>query len=238
MSKAGLEEGRCRVGARYGGGYVIERLFARGGMAELYVANHEITRRQVAFKVLNRRYAQEPNIVRRAEQEARALAEIDHPNVVKILDAGTDPEVGLFIAMELLDGKSVREVLARVERLPLPQALTIAIEIAEATHGLHQLGIFHRDIKPDNVFVCRPADGRFCLKLLDLGAAKVPKYGLPTTTVGQTIGTARYMSPEHIQRGEITAASDQYALAHMLYEMLTGWHPFSSDIAQPSYVEL
>ncbi len=219
----------CRIGDRYGDHYVIDGLVAQGGMAEVYRARHEVTQRDVAFKVLSRRRRHQKDIVRRLEMEARAMAEIDHPNIVKILSAGRDKRVGLYIAMELLNGQNLREVLRACGQLPIDQAIGLAINIALASHDLHLLGIFHRDIKPENVLLHELPGGKKQLKLLDLGAAKVPKYGAKTTEQMRVIGTACYMSPEHVQSGEITGASDQYSLGVMLFEMLSGRLPFGAN---------
>ncbi|MBI4951783.1 MAG: protein kinase [Myxococcales bacterium] len=238
-ASAPLDEGGdplvCEIGKTYGGDYLVKSLLARGGIAEVYVAEHAIMRRLVAFKVLNRRYARRPDVVRRAESEARALAEVDHPAVVKILSAGRDPEVGLFIAMELLRGKSLREVMFRLGRLPARTAVLITLAIAEATRALHDLEIFHRDLKPENVMLIEPRTGRapgtpgqVDVKVLDLGAAKA-KYGARTTDHHKTMGTGKYMSPEQILGKPITAASDVYALGLMLYEMLLGRHAFGEN---------
>lgn len=217
-------------GERCGEDYVVERLIARGGMAQVYKARHALMHRDVAIKVLSPRYARRADVRARMEAEARALAEIDHPNIVKILHAGQSAKVPLYIVMELLDGKDLRQIIDWAGALPIADALAYAIEIADATAALHEIGIFHRDIKPENIFVTRATAGRpRGLKLLDLGAAKIPKYGARTTGAWNTIGTGAYMSPEHVAGKTITAASDVYSLALMLYEMIAGRHPFGAD---------
>jgi serine/threonine-protein kinase len=205
------------------GGYVIDELLASGGMAQVYRAHHEMMRRVVAVKVLSERYRGRPDIRTRTISEARALAEIDHANVVRILHAGEDDKFGPYIVMELLEGKTLRQLMRWGGPMPLLQGLTYGIEIADATDALHRLGIIHRDLKPDNVFVTKEPR---ILKLLDLGAAKVEKYGNRTTGNFQTIGTAAYMSPEHLDAKKITAASDVYSLGHVIFEMIAGDHAF------------
>ncbi len=205
------------------GGYVIDELIAAGGMAQIYRAQHEMMRRVVAVKVLSERYRSRPDIRSRTISEARALAEIDHPNVVRIFHAGEDTTFGPYIVMELLEGKNLRQIMRWGGAMPVLQGLTYGIEIADATDALHRLGIIHRDLKPDNVFVTKEPR---ILKLLDLGAAKVEKYGNRTTGNFQTIGTAAYMSPEHLDAKKITAASDVYSLGHVIYEMISGEHAF------------
>ncbi len=225
----------CTLGACYSD-YLIEALLARGGVAEVYQARHAIMRRQVAFKVINAQARRRPDLVARMEAEARALAEIDHPNIVRVHDAGRDPKVGLYIVMELLQGTSLRTLMFRSGQMPVGDALQIASAIAAASHALHELGIYHRDIKPENIIV-EPQGGEMRLKLLDLGAAKIPKYRQKTTHRGQSFGTIKYMSPEHLSGERATAASDQYALALILYEMLAGHHPLVSSGAEPTEAE-
>ncbi len=233
--KSGVYSGQvqlvCEPGRVYGSNHRVKRLLAYGGMAQIYEAEQIVMHRQEALKVLIPRWRCRSDIVQRMAVEARALAEASHLNeaIVKIYDAGTDPEVGLYIAMELLSGRNLREIMSAHGRIPANAAIKIAMDIAEATHKLHALGIFHRDIKPENVFLARDERGTDVVKMLDLGAAKTTRYGARTTEHNRTVGTARYMSPEHISHGKITAASDQYSLGHMLYEMLLGRHAFGAN---------
>ncbi len=211
----------CQVGKIYSD-YRIEALIAAGGVAEVYRAEHTVMKRLVAFKVVRQAARDRGDLVARMEQEARMLAEITHPNVVQIFDAGSDPEVGLYIVMELLRGHSLRELMQKSGPMLLDDAVVIAVAIAEATSALHALGICHRDIKPENVIVEPCAERRFALKLLDLGAARGAQ-SLAWPGFG-SFGTAKYMSPEQLRGEPTSAAADQYALGHILYEMLLGRH--------------
>ncbi len=235
MDSKALETPVCTLGACYSD-YLIEALLARGGVAEVYRARHAIMQRQVAFKVISAQARSRPDLVARMEAEARALAEIDHPNIVRVHDAGRDPEVGLYIVMELLCGTSLRTLMFRSGQIPVGDALQIASAIADASHALHELGIYHRDIKPENIIV-EPQRGELRLKLLDLGAAKIPKYRQKNTDLGHSFGTVKYMSPEHLSGQKASAASDQYALGLILYEMLAGHHPIMGSGVEPADAE-
>ena len=219
----------CEVGQRVGQDFVILEFIACGGMAEVYRARHESMRREVALKVLSWRYQHQADVVLRFETEARAHAEARHPNIVEIFHAGRDPKAGFYLVMELLVGKNLRQVMNKVVRITTGEALSFAIEIGDATQSLHDLGIVHRDIKPDNIFLKQLPHQRCSLKLLDLGCVKVPKYNQRTTQDRHAFGTAAYMSPEQVSGKPITAASDIYSLGVMLYEMIAGQLPFGSD---------
>jgi serine/threonine protein kinase len=220
----------CQVGRIYSD-YRIEALIAQGGVAEVYRAEHDVMKRRVAFKVVKRQFRHRSDWVERMEQEARMLAEISHPNVVQIFDAGTDPHVGLYIVMELLKGFSLRALMHKSGPMLLDDAMVIGVAIAEATAALHALGICHRDIKPENVIVEPCEEHRFALKLLDLGAAR-GSHSLRNRE-RTPFGTTKYMSPEQLRGEETTSAADQYALGHILYEMLLGRHAFA-DVGDAS----
>ena len=218
----------CQPGRRYGEGtFLIKRLVGEGGMSQIYHAFNEITHQDVAFKVLLPRYRRNEDIIRRMRNEARALAEVDHASIVKFYQAGHDPEVGLYIVLELLCGRDLRQILNSMGKLPLSDALMITITVADAIHQLHRAGIFHRDLKPENIFITDGSQGGGQqVKCLDLGTVKASKYKARTTELNMVVGTSRYMSPEHVLQGRITQASDQYSLALIVYELLCGHHAF------------
>lgn len=206
---------------------VIDRLLSRGGIGEVYVATNPVLNKKFALKILSKRYQTRADVRKRMEVEARALAEFpNHDGIVKVYAAGVDPKHGPFIVMELLEGNSLGEILQVRGALGVPQALMMAAGLANIAEDFHQAKITHRDLKPHNVFVV-PAQGEHPnrLKVLDFGCIKSKDSG-KTTDRAHAMGTTRYMSPEHLNGGKITPASDQVALGHMLYEMIVGEHAF------------
>jgi serine/threonine-protein kinase len=204
--------------------YEIVRPIASGGFGDVYEAFHPVLARRVALKILQERHADDAELERQFLAEGRILAQIRSPHVVAVYDADTH-EGRAWIAMELLEGRTLRDLLVDGRPLPLPRALDIAARIAEGAAALHGRNIVHRDLKPENVFVTD--DGRVIV--MDLGIAKIMTAS-GESSASHVIGTARYMSPEQIQRVttgvDVDARSDIYALSVMLYEMLSGRHPF------------
>ena len=213
------------------GAYRIVRLIGRGGMGVVYEARHTRVGQRAALKLLDpeRRRAVGPGAVRRFMTEVDALARLEHPGLVRVLDCGDDPAHGPWIAMELVAGEGLR---ARLERGPvaLPAALRTARRIASAVAAIHGAGIVHRDLKPDNVMVV-PDDevpGRERVKLLDFGIAKLTDGGGVQTTAGTVLGTAGYMAPEQCTGlGDIDDRADVYALGVILFELVAGRRPFT-----------
>ena len=202
-------------------------------MGEVYRALDPRLGRDVAVKVVHPRLAADPSRLSRFEKEARAAAQLDHPNILVVHDIGTH-EGSPFIVSELLQGESLREKLG--EPLPLKKAVDYAIQIAHGLAAAHEKGIVHRDIKPENVFVTK--DGH--VKILDFGVAKLlPTFEAssidtktPTETAtqpGTALGTAAYMSPEQIRGQPVDARSDLFSLGVVLYEMLSGKRPFQRE---------
>ena len=200
------------------GPYTIVDQIGAGGMGRVYKAFDPRLGRDVAIKVAVERFSE------RFEREARAVAALNHPNICTVYDVGAD-----FLVLELVEGRTLREALARP--LPLDQSITIARQVLEALAAAHRAGIVHRDLKPDNVMV--RADGY--VKVLDFGlAAWLPAMAPqgsaiatgPVTQAGQMLGTIEYMSPEQIQGQQADARSDLFAFGVMLYEMITHAHPW------------
>lgn len=202
--------------------YEIVRLIGRGGMSEVYEAIQIGTGRPIALKLLGPR-AEDPRYVERLQLEGYALARIRHPNVVIVYDAGmTDGQA--WIAMDLLEGQSMRDFLWQKGRLPLPQVLAYIGAICDGLESAHRLNIVHRDMKPENVFLTY--DGG--LKIVDFGNAKFLNSGLVSTDPLRVFGTAAYMSPEQLGVHQpVGPRSDLYAVGLMMYEMLLGRHAYS-----------
>jgi eukaryotic-like serine/threonine-protein kinase len=209
------------------GPYEILAPLGAGGMGEVYRARDSRLRRELAIKVLPPELANDPDRRQRFEQEARAASGLNHPNIVTIHDIGSSDST-VFIAMELVDGKNLREVLL-AGALPTKRLLDIACQVAEGLAKAHAAGIVHRDLKPENVMVSK--DG--VVKILDFGLAKLlkdqPEGGtdIPTATrAGTVMGTVGYMSPEQASGKTLDFRSDQFSLGSILYEMASGRRAF------------
>lgn len=212
------------------GDLVVEEFLAKGGICEVYIAANPVLDKRFAVKVLSRAFANREDVAKRLEVEARALAQLaDHNGLVKIHTAGRDRVVGPYIVMELLSGTTLRDLLVRLRKLSVVQAVMIAIVLADITADFHVLDIVHRDLKPENIYVMKPEVQRIYLKILDLGCAKTAQ-STKTTDQTRLMGTIRYMSPEHLTGKPITHASDQFALGHILYEMVKGEHAFEQKV--------
>jgi TolB-like protein/tetratricopeptide (TPR) repeat protein/tRNA A-37 threonylcarbamoyl transferase component Bud32 len=224
-----------RVGQAIGH-YRILRQLGSGGMGEVYEAEDAKLGRHVALKVLPEETARDPQMRQRFEREAKAIAALNHPNIVTIYSVEEAEGID-FMTMELIDGQTLREALPR-GGMPLDRLLGLAIPLSEAVAAAHQQGITHRDLKPENVILAR--DGK--IKVLDFGLAKVGAFfgksgddsRLPTralTEEGRIVGTVAYMSPEQAEGKPVDPRSDVFTLGIMLYEMSTGQQPFRGDTA-------
>jgi serine/threonine-protein kinase len=202
--------------------YVIKRKLGSGGMADVYLAEDQELGRRVALKLLDDRHAADEQFVERFRREAQSAAGLNHPNIVSIFDRGL-AEGTYYIAMEYLDGRTLKELLVRNGPTPVPIAIDYARQILSALSFAHRNGIVHRDIKPHNIVV--GGDGR--LKVTDFGIARSGTSQM--TEVGSIVGTAQYLSPEQARGAPVDPRSDLYSLGVVLYEMLTGTVPFSGD---------
>lgn len=203
--------------------YRLIRLIARGGMAAVWEADDTRLSRRVAVKILDPHHAGDEAHRARFRREAIAAAGLAHPGIVATYDTGDDDGVA-YIVMELVDGPTLRDVLASRGRLSVGEAASIAVQIADALTFAHERGLVHRDVKPANVLIQR--DGR--VKVTDFGIAKAAADG-DLTRAGSVIGTARYLSPEQIGGEAARATADVYSLGLVLYEMLAGRLPFTGE---------
>jgi serine/threonine-protein kinase len=218
-----------RVGASLGN-YQLERLLGEGSMGKVFQARHARLGRQVALKVLKTEHARDGGFVQRFFQEARTVNQINHEHIVEIFDFVDEGEGGhVYCVMELLRGQSLAS-LAQEEKLTLARIQRIAVQVCAALGAAHQVGVVHRDIKPDNLFVIHRSGQPDFVKVLDFGVAKLlTSEGNTTGTMdGTIIGTPAYMAPEQAAGLPVDARADIYAVGNMLYELLSGRPPFQA----------
>src|SRR4051794_32521244 len=210
-------------GTLFDGRYKILKKIGAGGMADVYCAEDQTLGRQVAIKILNDRHAGDEQFVERFRREAQNAAGLNHPNIVTIYDRG-EAEGTYYIAMEFLDGRSLKELIVARGPSPIPVAIGYARQVLAALRFSHRNGIVHRDIKPHNVIV--DAEGR--IKVTDFGIARAGAAS-QMTEAGSIIGTAQYLSPEQARGAPVDQTSDLYSVGVLLYELLTGTVPFTGD---------
>jgi serine/threonine-protein kinase len=219
------------INTLFDGRYRIVRKLGSGGMANVYLAEDEDLGRRVAIKILNDRYANDDLFIERFRREAKSAAGLSHPNIVSIYDRG-EAEGTYYIAMEVIEGRSLKELILTRGALPVDTAIGYAKQLLEALRFAHRHGIIHRDIKPHNVLVSADQHVKANeprLKVTDFGIAR---HGASQMTeAGSIMGTAQYLSPEQARGAPVTAASDLYSAGVVLYEMLTGKVPFTGDSA-------
>ena len=226
------------IGKTFDGKYRLDELLGGGGMGTVYRATHLLIERPVALKVLSQRFVGDETAQQRFRREARAAGRMQHPNAVTVTDFGATADGYLYIVMELLQGRTLRELLAREGPLDPARAVSIILQAAAAVGAGHDVGLIHRDLKPANIFIEQRPNMPTTVKVLDFGVAKfaveeqADEDFNTLTQVGAVIGTPRYMSPEQCSgSGAVTPASDVYSLGIILYEMLTGQTPFAGDTA-------
>jgi serine/threonine-protein kinase len=213
--------------------YHLEARLGIGGMGTVYRARHLLIDRPVAVKVLNQRFVEDEAARTRFRREARAAGRLQHTNAVTVTDFGESHDGYVYLVMELLEGRTLRDVLAKEAPLDAARAVSLMLQVSAAVAAAHEAGIIHRDLKPANIFIVQRADVPAVVKVLDFGIAKLAAEfldedeAMTLTQVGAMIGTPRYMSPEQCDGAELTPASDVYSLGVILYEMLTGTVPFS-----------
>jgi serine/threonine protein kinase len=215
--------------------YHLEARLGIGGMGTVYRARHLLIDRPVAVKVLNQRFVEDEAARTRFHREARAAGRLQHANAVTVTDFGESQDGYVYLVMELLEGRTLREVLAKEAPLDAARSVSLMMQISAAVAAAHEAGIIHRDLKPANIFIVQRAEVPAVVKVLDFGIAKLAVESLDEdepmtlTQIGAMIGTPRYMSPEQCDGAELTPAADVYSLGVILYEMLTGTVPFSGS---------
>ncbi|HET9073461.1 MAG TPA: protein kinase [Solirubrobacteraceae bacterium] len=211
------------LGTTLSGRYRLEARIGTGGMSTVYRALDETLQRHVAIKLMNREVSGDTDQIERFRREARAVAQLSHPHVVGVIDAGED-EHRPYIVFEYVEGETLKERIRRLGPLPIPEAVAYTIELARALGAAHARHIIHRDVKPQNVMI----DDEGSAKVTDFGIARtLDEDGL--TADGRVLGTTDYVSPEQALGQPVNGQSDLYSLGIVLYEMLTGEVPFKGD---------
>ncbi len=241
MSRDGIDpasalelDGTELLGSVVDGRYQLECILGRGGMGLVYRAAHLGLRRQVAVKILHPSLAASLDVRNRFEREAFAAGRIDHPNCINVMDSGKLPDGSRYLAMELLDGKSLGDVLEAEGQIAPGRALHILAHILRGLAHIHGAGLIHRDMKPENIFLIRHGQDEDFAKILDFGIAKGMgktdlEEGVKLTQAGMAFGTPIYMAPEQALGNPMDGRADLYAAAIIAYEMLAGQPPFYSD---------
>jgi eukaryotic-like serine/threonine-protein kinase len=215
------------------GQFQILQKIGSGGMGSVYKALQPAMNRMVAVKILHPKLANRKDLVSRFRREARAMSHLTHPNTVKVHNFGELEDGSLYIVMEYLEGKNLNQTVRSEGPLPMERGLPILIQCCNALQEAHQQGIIHRDLKPENIFISAQGGIKDFAKVLDFGLAKVTERemrpgSIILTQEGMVFGTPEFMSPEQAQGKTLTASSDLYSLAVILYEVLTGKLPFEA----------
>ncbi|MDF2693491.1 MAG: Serine/threonine protein kinase PrkC, regulator of stationary phase, partial [Labilithrix sp.] len=234
------------IGRRVAGKFVVEQFLGGGAMGAVYRARDDSLDRKVALKVMHPAVAVDPSFVNRFHREARAASRLDHPNSMRVIEFGEEPDGLLYIAMEYLEGRDLYKVIH--EDWPLSEAriTDVMMKALAALAVAHDMGVIHRDLKPENIMILDRKDdeGHDIVKVCDFGIAKItekdenappdaaPKTaGAKLTTAGVVVGTPEYMSPEQARGEKLDARSDLYSMGIILYQLLTGRTPFLADTA-------
>jgi eukaryotic-like serine/threonine-protein kinase len=214
--------------------YRVLAKLGEGAMGAVYLAEHLTIGRRDAIKVLRPGLAQDTEAIARFTRGTRNVSAIQHPNVCAIYDFSDTPDGIRFLAMEYVEGETLKDLLDREGRLEPERAVALTRQVAEALQAAHDVGVVHRDLKPGNIMVRRRPDGREMVKVVDFDIAKGPSEteGTEVTRVGYVVGTPEYMSPEQLIGERLDGRSDLYSLAIVLFRMLSGQLPFGADTTQ------
>jgi eukaryotic-like serine/threonine-protein kinase len=212
------------IGTTLSGRYRLESKLGSGGMSTVYLARDETLERWIAIKVLHREISDQPDQIERFRREARSVAQLSHPNVVSVIDAGEDGGYP-YIVFEYVEGETLKQRIERLGRLPLDESAAYAIEVARGLGTAHLQRLIHRDVKPQNVLI--DTEGR--AKVTDFGIARSLESDRALTATGRVLGTTDYVSPEQAMGQGVDARSDIYSLGVVLYEMIVGDVPFHAE---------
>jgi serine/threonine protein kinase len=216
-------------------GYKIVGVIASGAMGVVYRAEHPDRRLSVAIKAVHGKLQHNAEIISRFFAESIATGRVEHPNIVRFYDFGYDANGSAYLVMELLEGETLRQRLDRQRKLPIAVAIDIASQIAHGLHAAHDRGVIHRDLKPDNIFLCFDpgAPDDVTVKLIDFGIAKIQGQGAMLTHQGDLLGTPAYMAPEQGRAAsQSDGRSDLYSLGCVLFEMVCGVVPYPGSVVE------
>src|SRR6185295_1033402 len=223
-----MGDGRDLTGVTVAGKYLVKRRIGAGGMGAVYEGEHVEIGKRVAIKVIEHEHAKSDELAARFKREAQAASRVESEHIVHVFDVGRDPDVGLYMVMEILSGT---DVSTRIENglMPVEDATTIMLQTARGLAKAHAAGVVHRDLKPANLFLTKREDGSPCVKILDCGISKIiraendpAKSKASLTREGMVIGTPQYMSPEQAQGLPVDARTDVWSLAAVAYELYSG----------------
>jgi len=217
-----------RIGEVIDGRYELKRLLGVGMTGAVYEAHHKYTHQRVAVKVMHQQLVSDDNAVARFLREAKSVAKIGHPAIVEVLDAGETQDRWPFVCLELLHGRSLGRVLVENDRISADEVITIGLDVLSGLSAAHSVGIVHRDMKPDNIFVLEDASGGSRVKILDFGVAKnLQSTGASgvLTKPGATIGTPSYMSPEQARAAAVDERTDLWSTGALLFHAAAGRPP-------------
>src|SRR5262245_14461668 len=214
------------------GTYRIVRRVGAGGMGEIYEVSHPRLAGRYAMKVLRPEVGATSEALLRFQREAKVTSAIQHPNIVQVIDFSAIDGGPPYLVMEFLDGPNLAQVMKRFRPLPMPQVVSYAKQIASGLMAAHEHDVVHRDLKPENIFVLKViGNDHDLVKIVDFGISKIAAVTATITSASTVMGTAQYMSPEQAlgRIDEIDARTDQFSLALIVYEMLTGQHAFQGE---------
>jgi len=220
--------------------YHVVKKLGEGGMGQVYLAEHVKMGRRSAIKVMNPVMVHDPDAVARFNREASNASRITHPNVCAIYDFGETPDGLIYLAMEFIEGEPLTDLLEREGAIPVPRATAIFLQTADALQAAHDLGIVHRDMKPDNIMLTSRKGGGETVKVVDFGIAKAvggDEAGQKVTKTGLVVGTPEFMSPEQLSGDTLDGRSDLYSLALVFYRMLIGKLPFEATSVQETMIK-
>jgi eukaryotic-like serine/threonine-protein kinase len=219
-----------KPGAWIAGKYRLLRPLGKGSMGEVWAARHAEMDRDIAIKLIFKDTPDSPDFAARLKREAQACGKLQHPNIVRVYDIGETETGEPFLVMEMLEGETLKARISSRQRLPTAEALGIALEVARALRAAHGAGVVHRDLKPENVYLHRGAEAEE-VKVLDFGVSKILSLGNMAFTVsGALVGSPAYMSPEQARAlKDVDGRADLWSLGVVLFEMLSGYRPFTSQ---------